>query len=175
MYAQNNYFYISHCANNDYFCLFVKIIIQLFLRIALWVKNVFRILSWSGLKGSLSGFWTGVKVTTAADMSNEMQNIMLVVKSLTHHDTKTLPLKSKTLWQVNYDFGAEKHHHWCFRDFKIQDIFWHPQFCRNCMYTPTFSSMVFWFCCEYTLNNPFLKGNPVIFRWKKKILETMNL
>ena len=24
----------------------------------------------------------------------------------------------KTLWQVNYDFGAEKHHHLCFRDFK---------------------------------------------------------
>ena len=34
-----------------------------------------------------------------------MQNIMLVVKSLTHHDIKTRALKSKTLWQVNYDFG----------------------------------------------------------------------
>ena len=52
-------------------------------------------------------------------MSNEMQNIMLVVKSLTHHDIKSLALKSKTLWQVNYDFGAEKHHYWCFMDFKI--------------------------------------------------------
>ena len=101
------------------FVYLLKLLYNYSLRIALWVKNVFWILSWSGLKGSLSGFWTGVKVTTAADMSNEMQNIMLVVKSLTHHDIKTLALKSKTLWQVNYDFGAEKLHHWCFRDFKI--------------------------------------------------------